>query len=378
MLHLLNENKMLRYKLFVIPQKIKQHLENTLSNYKGDATIDGYKRLNNLVHSKELTYNEMKRIKNFFDNYNGSVDNPTYLLNGGNVMKSWVDLELQKATQAIKDFKHTQKDMGVENAFIKKHSKRRDIKTNTPTQVKFKTKNLNTNIMNNQTLKYESVIREIIKEEINKILEKNEINEAISSDFNIEEFNKLTSFKARYNYCEEKLGPPIGKGSSRVVFQLTDFQVLKLALNGKGVSQNQKERLYARDSYLCTQIFAHADDFMWLVSEAVLPAKKGDFQKVLGLKWEEFIEFLNKCCTNIYGPRYYHSYMSDDEFEDLLESNEDLSELYDFIGSHQNLVVGDLLRVANYGLTLREGQPTIVILDSGCDDDVYNTHYRKR
>ena len=102
MLHLVNENKMLRYKLFVIPQKIKQHLENTLSNYKGDATIDGYKRLNNLVDSKELTYNEMKRIKNFFDNYNGGIDNPTYLLNGGNVMKSWVDLELQKDNKTVK------------------------------------------------------------------------------------------------------------------------------------------------------------------------------------------------------------------------------------------------------------------------------------
>ena len=59
------------------------------------------------------------------------------------------------------------------------------------------------------------------------------INEATDYVFNVKELSGISSFKGRYKYCIEHLGSPIGRGSGRVVFQIDDYRVLKLALNQK-------------------------------------------------------------------------------------------------------------------------------------------------
>ena len=66
MLHLLIEgNSELKNRSFKIPKEVRELLQNTLDNYNGDKTIDGYKRLNNLLSMDTISYQEMKRIKNY-------------------------------------------------------------------------------------------------------------------------------------------------------------------------------------------------------------------------------------------------------------------------------------------------------------------------
>lgn len=156
MIHLINENNLLKNRRFKLPDGILKSLIKLLKEYNGDKTIDGYKRLHNIVNMDSISYNELKRIKNFFDNFNGSTDSMEYILNGGNDMKLWVNNTLHTATKAIRDYKQTQKDNGVSNAFIKPHNKERQIRRNKPTQVKFKTNNLSQNIYNSNALKYEA------------------------------------------------------------------------------------------------------------------------------------------------------------------------------------------------------------------------------
>lgn len=163
MLHIINENNELKNRTFPLPDGVRKMLQKTLDNYNGDKTIDGYKRLNNILNMKTVSYHEMKRLKNFFDHYNGSDKSFEFILNGGEPMKTWVNNTLYTATKAVHDFKQAKKDAGVSNAFIKHHSKdRQNKKRNKPTQVKFNTNNLNKNISNNASLKYESLIRESI------------------------------------------------------------------------------------------------------------------------------------------------------------------------------------------------------------------------
>ena len=69
---------------------------------------------------------------------------------------------------------------------------------------------------------------------------------SIGGSGNIEEDNN-----ARYEYCVKHLGEPVGEGSSRVVFTLTDGHILKLArrspysaaymIDGVGEEQNKQE-----------------------------------------------------------------------------------------------------------------------------------------
>lgn len=160
MIHFIFEsNKELNNRTFPLPKGIRKHLKNTLDNYHGDKTIDGYKRLNNVLSMDSISYHEMKRIKNYFDNYKGTYKSDEFILNGGEPMMTWVNNTLNSATNAIKDFKQAKKDAGVNNSFIRPHEKdRQNKKKNKPTQVKIKTNNKN--LSNNNVLKFESILHE--------------------------------------------------------------------------------------------------------------------------------------------------------------------------------------------------------------------------
>ena len=117
MIHFLVEdgNRKLKGRLFPLGRKIKKHLINTLSDYEqsgGDKTVDGYKRLNNLLYNMPdgIEYNEMKRIKNYFDHSQGAEKTIEYYLNGGRPMQLWVDSMLNLATTAVADQKEALKD----------------------------------------------------------------------------------------------------------------------------------------------------------------------------------------------------------------------------------------------------------------------------
>lgn len=674
MLHILTEgNSELNHRVFPIPDNVRKLLRQTLKNYDGDKTVDGYKRLNNLLSSDTISYHELKRIKNFFDNYNGTDKSVEYILNGGTAMKNWVDNTLKLATKAVHDFKQTKKDAGINNAFIKPHEKdRQNKKKNKPTQVKFNTDNANRNMLNNTPLRYEGLIRESIdiedyyyeygvsyvldsflsskkgsrqdwgvlinpsmyqkaladfvkngrlttfpskyiyqwigilfrntvtleantelaghtkflpiddisdfletyfgnkfykiqdddvyftidedefinicsgkeiylnesqgvhkdgqydlfmnqeetdeydrrkeilkndekyrrylemadeynkksyekygatdkiiidtdkklifkvkdvisvledtglydwmqmpdgsdaisdygiepifnlldqyKEDstpeealviVNKVLDvyhqrgdlssifiqggrsslskvsngiaeaKNKriiciteeqsrmIKEAMDDTFSLDELTSLPSFNAKMKYCTQHLGKPIGKGSSRVTFQIDDEKVLKLAWNSKGVAQNtEEERAYGDDIF--PQVFQSDDNGSWLVSEFVLPANAKDFKHCFGITFDDFTRFIMGCGAHRFGDSRFRWYsMPYNEWERLLENNEDLASFDDYIGNYGTVVIGDMTRICNYGLTQRNGEPHIVLLDSGLTDYVWNNFYKK-
>ena len=78
-------------------------------------------------------------------------------------------------------------------------------------------------------------------------------------------------------------------------------------------------------------------------------------------------------------PKRFYSYRSIDSEKlwELCETNETINEFNDYIGSY-DVGIGDLYAIRNYGLTQRDNEPQIVILDSGLSDDIYNTYYNKQ
>lgn len=116
-------NSKLQGKKTFIPEKVQNHLSRIFTAYKGDKTTEGYTRLKTLVDKDQITYEQMKRMKNFFDNYNGNRNASPYLLNGGTMMKDWVDGTLKDARKNIEGKKKSMKDVGMDNQYIKNHSK---------------------------------------------------------------------------------------------------------------------------------------------------------------------------------------------------------------------------------------------------------------
>ena len=374
MLHIITENNELKNRKFPIPDGVRKYLQKTLDNYNGDKTIDGYKRLNNILSMNGIAYNEMKRLKNFFDNYQGTDKSAEFILNGGEPMKNWVNNTLYTATKAVHDFKQAKKDAGINNAFIKHHSKdRQNKRKNKPTVAKFDTKNTNRKLLDGNSLKYESVNKTIIISEKQKKM----LTEAMDDTFSFDELSNLRSFNARFKYCTQHLGKHIGKGSSRATFQIDDEKVLKLAWNEKGVAQNvEEERAYGDDIFPI--VYESDVNDLWIVSEFVLPAEAQDFRKCFNMTFNDFISFIYACGAyrfNRQNLKYWA--MPYEKWIELLETNEDLCEFDEYIGNYGYIVVGDMTRMCNYGLTQRNGEPHIVLLDSGLTEDVWNTHYKR-
>lgn len=168
-------NKDLKGRYFPLGDGIRKYLTNLLNTYEGDKGLPGYKRLCNILEMPNgIEYNELKRIKNFFDNFEGDKKSNEYLLNGGDMMAMWVNNTLNTATKAIEGFKQAKKEAGFKNAYKREHTKDRQNKTTKPTVSKIQTKNLAKNIANNTAIQYvkENKTRNVIitEQQLNRLL----------------------------------------------------------------------------------------------------------------------------------------------------------------------------------------------------------------
>lgn len=89
-----------------------------------DTNDEGYKRNKELQEKNYITYKQLKRIKNFFDNFKGKQSEPSFILNGGFPMKNWVNYELDFMRRNPKMTKRNKMDTGMQNQFIKPHEKK--------------------------------------------------------------------------------------------------------------------------------------------------------------------------------------------------------------------------------------------------------------
>ena len=117
-------NKDLYDKEIELTEKMKDHLKKCFSMVKGaDENVEGFKRNQELQNSNFIGYKQLKRIKNFFDNFKGKHTDAPFILNGGFEMKNWVNDELRKMREFGHLSKRNKMDAGMQNQFIKPHQK---------------------------------------------------------------------------------------------------------------------------------------------------------------------------------------------------------------------------------------------------------------
>ena len=179
------------------------------------------------------------------------------------------------------------------------------------------------------------------------------------------------------------LGRPIGVGSSRVVFQLDDYSVLKLARNEKGIGQNKEEIILGTNNeFSCFPKILNGTDMnnsLWVISEFVLPAKKYDFFEVLKIPFQHIQQFAFAVKNAYKGHeeakellnRFYRQYRSKPK---VISFFNDISKLYTKYRSE----IWDITRIPNWGLCNRNGEATLVILDIGFSIDVKRNLYGKK
>jgi hypothetical protein len=154
-------NKDLYGKQITLTEKMKNYLETCFNKAKGASErTEGYKRNQTLRNSDSVSYSQLKRIKNWFDNYNGNPNTNEYILNGGDYMKNWVNQILQSERNSLYNGKKTKSDAGMSNQFIMPHEKNNLNTINRPSQSH-----------KNPTEKHDTAIAESLKR-INELIKK--------------------------------------------------------------------------------------------------------------------------------------------------------------------------------------------------------------
>jgi hypothetical protein len=116
-------NKDLYGKKFELPEDVVVYLQQCNDAAVGsDDKTEGYRRNKELRDSKHVTYQQLKRMKNFFDNFKGDDNDLTFILNGGHYVKNWVDQKLKSLRNDIELGKEI-KSIALPNQYIQPHQK---------------------------------------------------------------------------------------------------------------------------------------------------------------------------------------------------------------------------------------------------------------
>lgn len=92
-------NDKLYDKKYPIPSVILDKIAKSLTIY---SNSDGVKRAKNLLGSKYCTYQNMKRLKNFFEG-SSMMSKEQYELAGGDLMRDWVNKSLDSDRKSIEN-----------------------------------------------------------------------------------------------------------------------------------------------------------------------------------------------------------------------------------------------------------------------------------
>ena len=116
-------NKDLYHRKAKLPDSLKSHLQKSFEMTEGDSNTEGYNRNKELRETGIVSYSVLKRIKNWFDKYDGDGSDAPYNLNGGDRMKKWCDHVLSQWRDTLHHGKQIRSDAGMENQFIDTHEK---------------------------------------------------------------------------------------------------------------------------------------------------------------------------------------------------------------------------------------------------------------
>ena len=110
-----------------LPKSLVDHLTKSFEGVEADSNVEGFNRNRELRETGVVTYQQIKRIKNWFDGYNGNKEDAPFVLNGGDRMKNWCNHVLDLWRRGIKQGKKIKTDTGMDNQYIKSHDKDKAI-----------------------------------------------------------------------------------------------------------------------------------------------------------------------------------------------------------------------------------------------------------
>lgn len=170
-----------------------------------------------------------------------------------------------------------------------------------------------------------------------------------------------------HKWCEDNKLERIGKGSSRIVYRYNDTQVIKVALDEKGVSQNQEE--YKNYDILLSflpQIDVNESDlegFKFLISEYVTPIKsRTEFEKLFHVRFHDYTIALQMAKWGKEG-----KYTNEEAFLEILQ----------YIANKKPFLK-DFLIPSSYGYVIENEKPKLMLVDNGLNNVIFARFYNRK
>lgn len=205
---------------------------------------------------------------------------------------------------------------------------------------------------------------------------------AYPASFSFQEFDNITSYAHKIKYATQHL-QRLSSGSSRVIFKIDDEKVLKVAKNIKGLAQNNTEQDYYIQQWhsdIVAKVFKVGDEVknvgpFYLEMELARKITPKRFQTILGISVDEIGKYLLHMSV-LHGKRRY-GYWDDNARVAELDEMEFVRELWEMIQNFNMAYPGDFSRINSYGEVLRDGEPTVVLVDFGLSHGVWMDYYAK-
>lgn len=203
------------------------------------------------------------------------------------------------------------------------------------------------------------LLREYVEVMVEKIRTQKNSNIRFGPKFDLKQFKSLEHVKHLNLYAETYL-EKIGRGSSRAAYVFSSRYVLKIAVNNKGIAQNEAEV----DAYtnpqskpVIAKIYDFDPDYKWLMSELVRPLdNETEFEKFTGIDFEVFMGQVYDLINKEINP----------------EKCSKLAAATTHTMLHNNILTYDIDRFDHWGAT-PDGR--VVILDYGYTEGVFKSHY---
>jgi mRNA-degrading endonuclease RelE of RelBE toxin-antitoxin system len=203
------------------------------------------------------------------------------------------------------------------------------------------------------------------------------IDEEYPLNWNADEFAQLRSFNKRINYAQKNL-KRISSGSSRIVYQIDDTKVLKLAKNKKGLAQNEVEIDFSEDylfSMIVAEVYDYDPNFLWLEMELARKLTQNLFKKITGFSFKEFSDAIGYQYAIANPRKSWGRPRQPDNFDQMTEHHF-IGNVIDIVGNYADMIIGDMQRLNSYGIVKRNGMDDVVMIDYGITGKVYDSFYR--
>jgi len=192
-------------------------------------------------------------------------------------------------------------------------------------------------------------------------------------------------FVAMKNAADEFGLKHLGSGSSRIVYELDKFRVVKMAMNTAGLEQNKLEVFMGNDptiDIVLARVLDYSNDgYSWVVIEKVEPLSDLDerrAEELAGVKWSQVRSLFGLQSSSEHESTAPASRVQGSmsggvkdsnvclKGDDFLEAVKKLSKKY------RGLLPGDLVKVSSWGIN---SEGCLVLLDYGITEKNYSQYY---